>query len=62
VTITRRVFGSLLLIVGGVWFFQGIGVIHGSFMTNSVRWEAIGAIVAVVGIALVAWPGRRPER
>jgi hypothetical protein len=58
-TVARRFIGALLIATGGVWFFQGIGVIHGSFMTNQTSWTIIGIAVVVVGIALVAVPRRR---
>ena len=45
--------------MGGVWFFQGIGVIGGSFMTDSPTWVLIGAVVVLVGLALIFW--RRPN-
>jgi len=54
----RRIVGAVLLLMGGVWFFQGIGVIGGSFMTNNSTWVLIGAVVAIAGIALIAWRGR----
>jgi hypothetical protein len=59
VTVARRFIGALLIVTGGVWFFQGIGLIHGSFMTGTTTWTVIGLAVVVVGIALVAVPRRR---
>jgi hypothetical protein len=54
----RRIAGVVLLLLGGVWFFQGIGVIGGSFMTDNPTWVLIGAVVALVGVFLIAWRGR----
>ena len=45
--------GIVLLLMGGVWFFQGISVLPGSFMTGSPTWVGIGAATAAVGIALI---------
>ena len=61
--IARRFIGALLVITGGIWFFQGIGVIHGSFMTGQTTWTVIGIAVAIVGLALAGIPGRarRPK-
>jgi len=56
--IARRIVGAVLVLMGGVWFFQGIGVIGGSFMTNNSTWVLIGAVVAIAGIALIVWRGR----
>jgi hypothetical protein len=32
---------------------QGVGLIGGSFMSRQLLWTVIGAVVAVVGLALV---------
>ena len=60
------VLGIIALVVGGVWTGQGLNLIPGSFMTGSRTWLAIGLLVGVVGIALIAIglrrSGRRPTR
>jgi hypothetical protein len=40
------------VLIGGVWTFQGLGYIEGSFMTDSQAWATIGPIVAGLGVAL----------
>ncbi len=50
----RRIIGVLLVLIGGVWFFQGIGVIGGSFMTDNSTWVLIGAVVVIAGVGLLA--------
>jgi membrane protein implicated in regulation of membrane protease activity len=47
-----------MLLLGGLWIFQGIGVAKGSFMTGHIQWTYIGAVVAVAGVALIV-AGRR---
>lgn len=54
----RRVVGALLVVLGGVWFLQGVGVIGGSFMTDNATWVLIGAVVVIAGFALIVWPRR----
>jgi hypothetical protein len=49
----RRAIALALLVVGGVWFFQGVGVIEGSFMTGEAVWAMIGVICVVAGLALL---------
>jgi hypothetical protein len=49
----RRAIAVVLLVVGGVWFFQGIGLIEGSFMTGEALWAVIGVVCVVAGIALL---------
>lgn len=57
----RMIPGVLAVLIGGVWFLQGISVIHGSPMTGTTTWTVIGAIVVVAGLALVA-TGLRKRR
>jgi len=45
----RPLIGVVLLLVGIIWTGQGAGVIHGSFMTGSLLWLAIGLICLVAG-------------
>ena len=50
-----RVVAILVLLSGTLFFFQGIGVVPGSFMTGRSEWAFIGAAmvgVAVLGITL----------
>ena len=46
--------GLVCLVAGTVFFFQGIGVIGGSFMTGSTTWAVIGPVVALAGVGLLA--------
>ena len=50
---TRAIFGVLLVLVGGVWFAQGIGVLGGSFMTGNPTWAFIGFPMVVIGVVLL---------
>jgi hypothetical protein len=45
--------GVLLVLVGLIWTFQGLGVISGSVMSGVTLWAIIGPIVAILGIWLV---------
>jgi hypothetical protein len=47
------ILGVVLIAIGVVWFFQGVGVIHGSFMTGEVLWAVIGVIAVFLGGSLV---------
>ena len=46
------VLGGLLLVVGVIWTFQGLGYIKGSPMTGVSTWAIVGPIVAGLGLAL----------
>ena len=51
--------GAILVAVGGIWWGQGAGYIRGSFMTADSRWLVTGAVVVVVGVALLIWTNSR---
>ncbi len=60
----RIVVGVLMCVVGAVWFFQGIGVLEGSFMTGQWFWTVVGVILLGLGLRMVvrARPGApRPD-
>jgi hypothetical protein len=46
--------GLVLVLAGAVFFFQGIGVLGGSFMSGSTKWAVIGALLVVAGFGLLA--------
>ena len=49
----RRAIAIVLILVGVVWFLQGIGVVGGSFMSGDALWAVIGVVCVVVGVALL---------
>lgn len=51
--------GVVLTIAGVVWALQGFGVIGGSFMSGNSVWAIVGPVIALVGLALVAFGVRR---
>ncbi len=56
--IVLNIAGALSLLVGCVWFLQGINVLPGSFMTGQTKWAVYGGLLFVVGLALLL-AGRR---
>jgi hypothetical protein len=56
-----NVIAVLLILVGGVWFLQGINVLPGSFMTGQIRWAVYGGIAVVAGIGLLVWNRRQKQ-
>lgn len=55
------ILGALLVVVGAVWTFQGLGYLEGSAMTGVQTWAIIGPIVAGLGVALVIVGARRRQ-
>jgi len=44
---------NAMSMVGGVWFFQGIGIAQGSVMTGQSFWAVVGAILVIAGVVLL---------
>ena len=57
--LTLNISGVLFLIVGCVWFLQGINVIPGSFMTGQMKWAVYGALSLITGVVLLISANRR---
>jgi hypothetical protein len=58
-----RVACVVVLLAGVVFFFQGIGVLPGSFMTGRSEWAYIGAaLVAIVVLGMWLSRGRNGAR
>jgi hypothetical protein len=55
---TQAVLGGVVAVFGAVFFLQGIGVLEGSGMSNTVTWSVLGPIIFLAG-AVVAIRGAR---
>jgi uncharacterized membrane protein HdeD (DUF308 family) len=51
--------GTVCVLVGCVWFLQGINVLPGSFMTGQTKWAVYGVVLLLAGIGLVIAANRR---
>ena len=58
---TFTVIGTLVAILGTIWFLQGINVLPGSFMTGQMKWAIYGSIAFVVGVVTIV-VARRMKR
>ena len=56
--IALNVVGGLLILMGVTWFFQGINVLPGSFMTGQIQWAYYGGIAAIAGVGLLVAANR----
>ena len=52
------VLGAVLVVVGAVFTFQGLGYLGGSAMTGVTLWAVVGPIVAIVGLVLLVSSAR----
>jgi len=54
VRLALRIVAVVVLLAGVLFFFQGVGVIPGSFMTGRSEWAVIGAAL-VAGAGALYW-------
>lgn len=57
--IVLNIVGVLMLIIGAIWFLQGINVLPGSFMSGQSQWAVRGGILIFAGIADLVWANRK---
>lgn len=57
--IAFNIAGILCLLMGGVWFLQGVNIIPGSLMTGQTKWAVIGGLLLAAGVALLIAANRR---
>jgi len=52
--------GLSMVLMGGIWILQGFNIAFlNSFMANDKQWALWGAILALVGAALIYWSNTR---
>jgi hypothetical protein len=57
--IALNVVGALCLLMGCVWFLQGINILPGSFMTGQTKWAIYGGLLAAIGVGVLMAANRR---
>lgn len=57
--IALNIVGVLLVLLGSIWFLQGINVLPGSFMTGQMRWAVRGGILVIAGIVGLLYANRK---
>ena len=53
------VVGVIMVLLGGLWLFQGIGILLNTPMTSQPFWAIVGSIVAIVGVVVAVLGIRR---
>jgi len=53
-----NILGVVMVLIGVVWFFQGINVLLGSFMSGNSLYSVLGIILVVAGIIILAFNNR----
>jgi hypothetical protein len=48
-----RGIGVVLVVIGGLWTLQGLGLVQGSPMTGSTIWVVLGLVVVASGVAVL---------
>ncbi len=53
-----NILGVVMVLIGVVWFFQGINILLGSFMSGNSLYSVLGIILVVAGIIILAFSNR----
>ena len=53
------VIGVALILAGGIWFIQGVGLLPGSVMSGQAQWAIYGGIAILLGAGLLLYVNRR---
>jgi hypothetical protein len=59
--ICLNIVGVVLVLLGSIWFLQGINVLPGSFMSGQTRWAVRGGILVIAGIVGLVWANRKRQ-
>ncbi|RRH95148.1 hypothetical protein EH240_25655 [Mesorhizobium tamadayense] len=54
----RTLLALIVLAIGVLWSLQGLGLVHGSFMTGQREWLYIGLVTMLVGLLGLGWANR----
>ena len=54
-----NIIGVILVLVGIVWFFQGLNVLLGSFMSGNSLYTYLGGLLVVVGGMILVFTNRK---
>jgi hypothetical protein len=55
-----NIVGALLIVEGGVWFLQGLGILGGSVMSGHAQWAIYGGLAIIIGAGMLLYLNR-PE-
>jgi len=60
--IVWNIVGVLLILLGAVWFLQGVNLLGGSLMSGHTQWAVFGGLGVLVGAGLMLYVNRRQAR
>jgi len=52
--------GVVLILIGAIWFLQGLGIIPNSFMSGQRQWSVFGALAMLAGAGNLYAARRQP--
>lgn len=56
--IVANIVGFICVVIGALWFSQGMNWIRTGFMAGHRRWIAIGGVLLMVGVFVVIFGNR----
>lgn len=54
-----NIIGIALILGGGIWFMQGVGLLGGSPMSGQAQWAIYGGVSILLGAGLLLYVNRR---
>jgi hypothetical protein len=54
-----NILGLIFVLMGGVWFLQGINILPDSFMSGQIRWAIYGGLAVAAGLVILVAANRR---
>jgi len=61
--VVSSIIGIAMILMGIVWMLQGLNLaFRRGFMVGDYHWTIYGAILALVGVAQVAWSNTRQTK
>ncbi len=57
--IALNVAGLVAVLMGTIWFLQGVNILPGSFMTGQTRWAVYGGVAVALGLIVLIRANRR---
>lgn len=52
------ILGLVVAAFGLLFTLQGVGVVKGSFMSNTTTWTILGPLIVVAGVSYAYWSTR----
>ena len=53
--------GAVMILLGGTWVLQGLGIMPGTIMSGHIQWTGYGSLLIAAGAAVLILASRRKK-